>query len=546
MKIKEIKLEGFRRFKNLTIKDIPEEARLVVMIGPNGSGKSSVFDALLRFRYSSGQILGSVPDSYLIRFDLSEEAFEELEFEELEFEELEFEEPEVKFHTDPPNDIDAFRRSIHVRSAYRNDALDQSRSYLSKTNPLIQELRFRRLAENDQAVASNYDRILSLWVKRVSARKKNGETADQIEDELYGQLQEAIQELFKDPQLTLIGLGNPENGKVFEFDKGTSSGFSYENLSSGEKAALDLILDMIVAKPEFNDTIFCIDEPEAHIHTKLQGPLLDQLYKLIPKNSQLWIATHSIGMVRKAQDLWREGKNKGKDLVVFLDFGREDLDFDNPETIKPTPPDPNFWARTYEIALGDLAELVLTERTVFCEGKQFDADCYRNIFKTTHPELRFDSLGSKGEVEKTVKAANLALGKMSKAAKVIGIVDRDKATDVDIERDAEEGIRTLSWTTIESYLLDDEVLIKLCKVHSKLDKAEDLLAAKQNALNEKGLKATDNLKPIVQHIYRAVDQDLRPVKLGKSTESFMRDILAPLIQPGMNVYKQLHKDIFGE
>ena len=175
-------------------------------------------------------------------------------------------------------------------------------------------------------------------------------------------------------------------------------------------------------------------------------------------------------------------------------------------------------------------------------------DCYRNIFKTTHPELRFDSLGSKGEVEKTVKAANLALGKMSKAAKVIGIVDRDrdKATDVDIERDAEEGIRTLSWTTIESYLLDDEVLIKLCKVHSKLDKAEDLLAAKQNALNEKGLKATDNLKPIVQHIYRAVDQDLRPVKLGKSTESFMRDILAPLIQPGMNVYKQLHKDIFGE
>ena len=89
-------------------------------------------------------------------------------------------------------------------------------------------------------------------------------------------------------------------------------------------------------------------------------------------------------------------------------------------------------------------------------------------------------------------------------------------------------------------------LIKLCKVHSKLDKAEDLLAAKQNALNEKGLKATDNLKPIVQHIYRAVDQDLRPVKLGKSTESFMRDILAPLIQPGMNVYKQLHKDIFGE
>ena len=545
MKIKLIKLKGFRRFKNLTIKDIPEEARLVVMIGPNGSGKSSVFDALHRFRYISGGILGLNPDSYLIKFGLYEEDFEEPGIEESEIQEPGFEEPEVEFHTDTPNDTNAFRRSVHMRSAYRNDSADSS-NFLHRTQPLIEQLRFQRLAENDQAVASNYDRILSPWVERISARKKNGETADDIEDDLYGELRDVIRELFKDPQLTLIGLGDPKNGKIFEFDKGTSQGFSYENLSSGEKAALDLILDIIVAKLEFNDTVFCIDEPEAHIHTKLQGPLLKQLYNLIPENSQLWIATHSIGMVRKAQDLWGEGKNKGKDSVVFLDFGREDLDFDNPETIKPTPPDPNFWARTYEIALGDLAELVLTERTVFCEGKQFDADCYRNIFKTTHPELRFDSLGSKGEVEKTVKAANLALGKMSKAAKVIGIVDRDKATDVDIERDAEEGIRTLSWTTIESYLLDNEVLIKLCKVHNKPDKAGDLLAAKQNALNEKGLKATDNLKPIVQDIYHAADQALRPVKLGKSTDSFMRDILAPLIQPGMAVYEQLHKDIFGE
>ena len=54
------------------------------------------------------------------------------------------------------------------------------------------------------------------------------------------------------------------------------------------------------------ETIICIDEPEAHIHTKLQGQLLEELYNLIPEKSQLWIATHSIGMVRKAQDLWQD------------------------------------------------------------------------------------------------------------------------------------------------------------------------------------------------------------------------------------------------
>ena len=545
MKIKSIKMEGFRRFKNLTIKDIPEETRLVVMIGPNGSGKSSVFDALHRFRYISGGILGLNPDSYLIKFGLYEEDFEEPGIEEPEIQEPGFEEPAVEFHTDAPNDKDAFRRSVHMRSAYRNDSANSS-NFFQRTQPLIEQLRFQRLAENDQAVASNYDRILSPWVERVSARKKNGETADDIEDDLYGELREAILELFNDPQLTLIGLGDPKNGKIFEFDKGTSQGFSYENLSSGEKAALDLILDIIVAKLEFNDTVFCIDEPEAHIHTKLQGPLLNQLYKLIPENSQLWIATHSIGMVRKAQDLWREGKNNGKDSVVFLDFGREGLDFDNPETIKPTPPNPNFWERVYEIALGDLAELVITERTAFCESSGFDSECYHNIFKSRYPDLTFEPIEGKGNVIKSVKAANRALGKIAKSAKVIGIIDGDNATCSDRERYAQDGIRILGKKSIESYLLDDEVLKKLCEDHGESDKISDLLTAKQDALDKRGLKSSDKLKPIVQEIHGTAQNILKSVNLGINQGSFMMDILAPCIQPGMDVYEELHKDIFGE
>ena len=539
MKIKSIKLEGFRRFKNLTIKDIPEETRLVVMIGPNGSGKSSVFDALHRFRYISGGILGLNPDSYLIKFGLYEEDFEEPGIEEPEIQEPGFEEPEVEFHTDPPNDTDAFRRSVHMRSAYRNDPLSSSHKYLSKTNPLIEQLRFQRLAENDQTVASNYDRILGPWIERMSARKKTGEMPDEIDKDLYGELRDAIRELFKDPQLTLIGLGNPKTDKIFEFDKGTSQGFSYQNLSSGEKAALDLILDIIVAKLEFNDTVFCIDEPEAHIHTKLQGPLLDQLYNMIPENSQLWIATHSVGMVRKAQDLWRENPES----VVFLDFGDDRLNFDDEATIVPTQPNPKLWEQTYDIALGDLAELVASEQYVFCEGTDFDETCYQNIFSPHYPETRFISMGGSTTVVKVVKELK---GKIAKGAKVIGVVDGDNATGGDIERNTEAGVCTLSEKTIESYLLDDEVLTKLCEHYGKPNKVNDLLAAKQNALDRRGLEVSDNLKPIAQHIHGVAQRILKSVRLGNSKESFMRDILAPLIQPGMAVYEQLHKDIFGE
>jgi hypothetical protein len=86
----------------------------------------------------------------------------------------------------------------------------------------------------------------------------------------------------------------------------------------------------------------------------------------------------------------------------------------------------------------------------------------------------------------------------------------------------------------------------LCERYGESDKVNDLLAAKQDALDSCGLEASDNLKPIVQHIHGAAQKILKSVRLGNSKESFMRDILASLIQPGMDVYKQLHKDIFGK
>lgn len=45
MKIKEIKIKKFKRFTDLTISEIPETARLIVLVGPNGSGKTSLFEA---------------------------------------------------------------------------------------------------------------------------------------------------------------------------------------------------------------------------------------------------------------------------------------------------------------------------------------------------------------------------------------------------------------------------------------------------------------------------------------------------------------------
>src|SRR4051812_44046816 len=46
MKIKRVQLRDFKRFTDLTIEDVPESAKLVLLVGPNGSGKSSLIEAL--------------------------------------------------------------------------------------------------------------------------------------------------------------------------------------------------------------------------------------------------------------------------------------------------------------------------------------------------------------------------------------------------------------------------------------------------------------------------------------------------------------------
>ena len=51
-----------------------------------------------------------------------------------------------------------------------------------------------------------------------------------------------------------------QNG-TFLFSKGATKTYAYKNLSGGEKAAFDLILDFTLKREVFNDTVFAVDEP---------------------------------------------------------------------------------------------------------------------------------------------------------------------------------------------------------------------------------------------------------------------------------------------
>ena len=129
--------------------------------------------------------------------------------------------------------------------------------------------------------------------------KSEERTNVQIREQVIGQVRDSLQSIF--PDLWLHSLEDPEGGGTFYFEKGVAKKYNYVNLSGGEKAAFDLLLDFIVRREYYPNAVMCIDEPEAHMGWAAQGKLLEVLYELIPEKSQLWLGTHSIGILTRIE-----------------------------------------------------------------------------------------------------------------------------------------------------------------------------------------------------------------------------------------------------
>ena len=601
MKIKSIHLKDFKRFTDLKIEEIPETAKLVVMIGPNGCGKSSVFDAINCYTYiiknntypSDDVLVGpyepmnmmnyyrknNVPRPILrlsngdIGLDGLEEHMEECKALLRDCKALLSDCVKIVLHSEQGMKESKLR--VHTRSSLRNYSLLFHSDLYSTYSARKLQLKLNKLPtekEEDHTFALNHWALNSYelthrstfkeilghqWPELPHELENYAETILSFKEEIIGEVGNAIAQLFTDPVSKLIledilhlclSLGNAESLRL---DRTTAT---FYNLSVGEIAIFDLLLDIIIKKVIDDETVICIDEPELHIHTKLQGQLLEELYNLISPKSQLWIATHSVGMVRKAQDLWRDNP----DSVVFLDFGKnelgEDINFDEEVTLKPITPNSNFWAQTYDVALGDLAKLVAPRQIILCEGKfeweakGFDAACYNRIFGRRYSDTRFISVGSRIDIEYADIRLIPVIEAIAEGAEILRLRDRDRATCQDRKDNSKKGIQILSRKYIEKFLLDDEVLRQLCVSLKKSDKIQEFLTAKdkeiEKVMNDSRIKK--KRRPIVQRVQQQAEKILELSYSGDTVGSFMRDILAPLIQPGMKVYEELHKDIFGE
>lgn len=84
--------------------------------------------------------------------------------------------------------------------------------------------------------------------------------------------------------------------------------------------------------------------------------------KIIPGESQLWVTTHSLGVLRAAQEM--ETSTPG--TVSIIDF--DVVDPDIPREVVPSNLGRVSWEKMLSIALDDISARIAPKVVVVCEG----------------------------------------------------------------------------------------------------------------------------------------------------------------------------------
>jgi hypothetical protein len=453
MKIKSLHLKNFKRFTDLTLQGIPENAKLVLLIGSNGSGKSSVFDGLeVLNRYKVGhfsdndnyyrkdkgpfRILADYGDGFLLDTD-------------------------IKVHKG--NNLKLAGDVYYGRTSFRQIPRLTRLQLGTNFNINADSDRPYSFIDRDERFENDLEHIFGKLLKEFF---KSDEEKFEIKESVISPINAALTRIFSKEngtKLELIELIPPLEGKVAEvnFKKGNSI-FHYNQLSAGEKEIFSILINFVARKDIFKGTLY-FDEIDLHLNTKLQYNFLKELAEnWIPDRCQFWTASHSLGFIQYAKE---------SEQAVVFDF--DDYDFDRSKILVPEPKDSSD---LYEIAVSrEILPFLFKDYSIFfVENK--DKNYYSSLVL---PHILF------------VQATNKkAVYHKTKNGEFFGIVDRDFLTDEDIRLIEKQypKLKILRLYSIENYLYHPDNLEEYYSTRKEAYKKKDyelsLFNEKNSAANE--------------------------------------------------------------
>jgi len=512
MHISYLHLENFKRFTELTIdlSKLQKPPKLVLLIGANGSGKSSVFDA---FEFMSQP----TKEGYLTEKDMA------------------------YYRKDINKPVSIRGNAINSKSLIDSFATGEktTQSFLSPKNfygrsSLRQVPRLSRTGIQGFDLEKDQDRPRT-YIERDNRFENDIEIlTQQILDEVFAgddfdskklkenyltPINESLQCIFggvDSPVLELTSLKPPLRGGRADvrFKKGVSE-IHYDLLSSGEKEVINILLNLFVRRDIYTDTVYFIDELDLHLNTRLQYALLKEITEnWIPKNCQLWTASHSFGFIEYA----REAEH-----AAIIDF--DGYDFDEKYTLLP---EPKTSLDIFDVAVpkSSIFDLFNDKQIVLCENQN---DQFYNL-------LRLENKLFIG-----VKDKNSVFMNIKNDPRYHGLMDRDFLTDQELEKARKKypKLHILQYYCFENYLYHPDNLAEVIDGFDTEAYRQEILKQKE----AKKLKIIYEIKS-ARNSYKILNEP-DSIK-SKDEESIIDDLNSELFQDFYKFFSMKEKSFNRE
>lgn len=456
MKIRSLHLKNYKRFADLTIELGENPARIVVLIGPNGSGKSSVLDAML-FSDSHSDIgeTGRRPADYHKLAGSDSAPSVNIEYVDGDYYSIRAK----KLLDNQENTV------FSIRSPYRYAS---GKAVFSKDPIRMNSNGASDFSAPDSKMDVNYSRLFKKYREYMDEKDcRPSEAREHIIKQLNTSIEKCL-------PIAITSLGEIDSGEaeLLFSKKGQKAAFPFSDLSTGEKAVVDILLDLYLRQDSYRDSIFLIDEPELYLDSVTQKLLLCEICALIGNDSQIWITAKSPSLIAALQTEFRE-------KAQFLFFSGDNQWTQEAYVLEPFSASQENWKDIFADMIEDIASLVVPKRIIFCDGRRsqervnaekgFDAKFYGQVFAAKYPDTVFFSSSGGDDKDSNFVAVNLLQGKQQGTEAIIlrereqGTTEKDRLETLE---KSSKGTRVLKRLDIENYLFDKEVLRKYCSANN--------------------------------------------------------------------------------